>query len=71
MMPGKSEAVGSFVGEIENIASETHCPDEGTSNLRSNQMAVASLSGFMDSHNRQAGFKGAPLSLVLTWVPMT
>ena len=41
---------------IEKTDSEAHEPEAGTSNLRSNHMAVASLSGFIESQICQGSF---------------
>jgi len=56
MTPGKPSEEEALLRDsgIEKTVSDSHQPDAGTSNLRSNQMAVASLSGFIDSHILQS-----------------
>lgn len=51
-IPGYPGSLESLLGErgIEKIASDTHSPESGTLNLRSIQIAVASLSGLTDNH---------------------
>ena len=51
-IPGYPGSFEALLGErgIEKIASDTHSPESGTLNLRSIQIAVASLSGFTDNH---------------------
>src|SRR5882762_983732 len=51
MRPGETggEAPPDARG-IENMFSVYHRPEAGTSNLRSSQIAVASVSGFIESH---------------------
>lgn len=55
---------------MEKTDSEAHDPEAGTSNLRSNHMAVASLSGFIESQICQGSFSVDGLR-VLTCLRMT
>jgi len=55
---------------MENADSVTHEPECGMSNLRSIQMAVASLSGFRESQISQGRLRVDELTL-LTWARIT
>jgi hypothetical protein len=55
---------------MEKTDSEAHDPEAGTSNLRSSHMAVASLSGFIESQICQGSFSVDGLR-VLTCLRMT
>jgi len=70
--PGYPLLDGSPTEEMgmEKTDSEAHDPEAGTSNLRSNHMAVASLSGFIESQICQGSFSVDGLS-VLTCLRMT
>ena len=65
MRPGWPSPAAASSQNIEKTRSDTHAPDVGTSNFCSSQIAVCSLSGFVQSHVLQ--FCRRPSLLVLAF----